>query len=188
MNSPSTPASVQRISHKVCLLGDPSVGKTSLVRRFVHDRFDDTYLSTIGVKVSRKQLYLAGPVGPTEVSLVVWDLAGGEPLSDLRRSYLRGSSGALLVADLTRPDSLSHLRGYADDLREVCPGARMVLLVNKADLQDSARITQAEVEPLARDLQMTCFTTSAKTGQAVETAFRHLGQLLVEAPASAERT
>ena len=73
-----TAAAQRSLSAKVCLLGSFAVGKTSLVRRFVHDRFDDTYISTIGVKVSRKTLMVAREEGAVELNLLLWDLAGAE--------------------------------------------------------------------------------------------------------------
>lgn len=91
------------LSKKVCLLGDFAVGKTSLVRRFVHDYFDDQYLSTIGVKVSRKTINIAQGEQIVELTMMLWDLAGSEEFTHLRASYLRGAAGVLLVGDLTRP-------------------------------------------------------------------------------------
>jgi len=124
------------ISKKVCLLGDFAVGKTSLVRRFIYNLFDDRYLSTIGVKVSRKTLSVSRGDEMLEVNLMLWDLAGGDEFNQARKSYLRGADGALLVCDLTRPQTLSSLQGYASVLLQMNPEARFAVAGNKRDLVD----------------------------------------------------
>ncbi len=167
-----------RISKKVCLLGDFAVGKTSLVRRFVYNAFEDKYLATIGVKVSRKTVVLPVRDGLVELALLLWDLAGSEEFSAMRASYLRGAAGAILVCDVTRPDTLAGLTAYVDDMRRVAPNAHFVVAVNKIDLPD-ARLPYAEVDAFAASLHTSCYLTSAKTGDQVEETFRHLGRLLV---------
>lgn len=167
------------INKKVCLLGDFSVGKTSLVRRFVYDRFEDKYLSTIGVKVSRKTVVV--PLGDRviDLALIIWDLAGSEEFDQFRASYLRGAAGAVLVCDLTRPETFAHLPSYVDDLRNVNPAARIILAANKADLIDQQSITPPQIEAYASDLNTPYYITSAKSGDQVETLFRQLGHLLM---------
>jgi small GTP-binding protein len=169
---------VTAYSKKICLLGDFAVGKTSLVRRFVYDLFDDKYISTIGVKVSRKTVAIPRADEVVELTLMLWDLAGSEEFTHMRGSYLRGSAGALLVCDLTRPETLDSLKTYADDLLGVSPDAQLILAANKRDLADQ-HLTSAQVEGVAADLDAPCYLTSAKTGEEVETLFRHLGRLLV---------
>lgn len=172
------------ISKKVCLLGDFSVGKTSLVRRFVYDQFDDRYISTIGVKVSRKAIVLPGVHEPVELSMLIWDLAGSEEFDRVRGSYMRGASGGILVCDMTRRQTLDGLRTYADDLHSVAPDARVVVVANKADLIDQQTLAVADVAALAQDLNAPSYTTSAKTGEQVDEMFRHLGRLLIASVAS----
>ena len=169
---------MSRISKKVCLLGDFAVGKTSLVRRFVYNAFDDKYLATIGVKVSRKTVVLPERDELVDLALLLWDLAGSEEFSAMRASYLRGASGAILVCDVTRPETLAGLAAYVDDMRRVAPDARFVVAANKVDLPD-ARLAPAEVHAFADALHTACYLTSAKTGRQVEDVFRHLGRLLV---------
>ncbi len=168
-----------QISKKVCLLGEYFVGKTSLVRRFVYDRFDDKYISTIGVKVSRKTVVVLQGTEWVEVTLMLWDMSGGEEFTQLRTSYLRGASGAILVADLTRPETFEALKDYLADLYAANRAAQMVLAANKSDLIEEQRFTPAQVEAFAEDLGVPFFLTSAKTGAEVETLFRCLGQLLL---------
>lgn len=171
---------MKAISKKVCLLGDFSVGKTSLVRRFVLNLFEDRYLSTIGVKVSRKTVVTPGPGDLVELTLMLWDLAGSEEFDAVRASYLRGASGAVLVCDLTRPETLASLTTYADDLRRVSPqAAALVVAANKLDLVEQRRIGQDELEQAAARFNAPLFLTSARTGDEVEVLFRRLGQLLV---------
>lgn len=168
-----------KISKKICLLGDFAVGKTSLVRRFVYDMFDDKYLSTIGVKVSRKTLAVTVNDQPADLTLMLWDLAGSEEFDRVRASYLLGAAGAVLVCDLTRPETLLNLAGYANDLLQNQPKTKIVLAANKSDLTEQTETSQAQIEDIAKKLQVPYFFTSAKTGDAVETLFTDLGKLLI---------
>lgn len=160
---------------KVCMLGDYAVGKTSTVRRFVKGVFDDRYLSTIGVKISRRTVVL----NEAAVNLIVWDLAGGENHARTQTNYLRGAAGALLVCDLTRPETLAAAEQYAAQLRALTPNAAFILVGNKADLRDERRITDTELAAAGERIGCATLIASAKTGEHVATAFDQLAQLLV---------
>jgi small GTP-binding protein len=170
---------VTTISKKICLLGDIAVGKTSLVRRFVYNLFDDKYLSTIGVKVSRKMLTVPADGGMVELNLMLWDLAGSEEFSQVRASYLRGAAGAVLVCDLTRSETLTSLQVYADNLRSINPNAQLAVAANKLDLSDQHELATTQIEAFAASFNAPCCLTSAKTGTEVNTLFRRLGSLLL---------
>lgn len=170
---------VTEFNKKVCLLGDIAVGKTSLMRRFVYNLFDDKYLSTIGVKVTRKTVTIPRTEDIVELNMMLWDLAGSEEFNQMRASYLRGAAGAVLVCDLTRPETLDSITGYVEDLRRVSPQAQLILAGNKNDLTDAPQFLQAQIETVAAALAVPVYFTSAKTGDEVDTLFRHLGRLLV---------
>lgn len=167
------PSAIQK---KICMLGDFAVGKTSLVRRFVEDRFDDHYLSTIGVKISRCTVAL--PQRP--VHLLIWDLAGSEEFLGVTPSYLQGAAGALLVCDLTRSSTLGLLDTYALRLRGVNARVSLILVGNKADLNDQREVDDEMLADLARDLGAPWFITSAKTSAGVEEAFQSLTRRILE--------
>lgn len=171
---------VTLLNKKICLLGDAAVGKTSLVRRFVYNLFDDKYLSTIGVKVSRKIVAVPRADGVVELTMMLWDLAGSEEFDRVRSSYLRGAAGAILVCDLTRPETVDSLRVYAASLSKVNPNAQVLILgANKYDLVDRQVLDLAQIERVAADLNASYYLVSAKTGHEVDNLFRHLGRLLV---------
>ena len=104
--SPRSPCKLGRVpmalQKKICMLGSYSVGKTSLVRRFVESIFTDVYHSTIGVKIDKKVVR----TGNEQVDLVIWDIHGEDILQKVQVSYLRGISGYLLVVDGTRRQTL----------------------------------------------------------------------------------
>lgn len=166
-------------SKKVCLLGEFSVGKTSLVRRFVYDRFDDKYISTIGVKVSRKTIVIPYKNDVADVTLMLWDLAGSEEFTKVRASYLRGSAGAILVCDLTRKDTLLQLSSYVRDLHSVSPDAELIIAANKSDLMTQHQITVEQISEAANQIGAAFYLTSAKHGDDVESVFRQLAKQLV---------
>lgn len=171
------------LNKKVCLLGDFAVGKTSLVRRFVHELFDDRYISTIGVKVSRKTVTVARKHDVVEVTMMLWDLAGSEEFNQMRASYLRGASGVLMVGDLTRPATFTSLPDYLSDVLRYSPDAAVVMAANKADRLQNDGSELAILQPvqsLAANLHASLYLTSAMTGDEVEQAFRQLGRLMAQ--------
>lgn len=142
------------------------MGKTSLVHRYVEGRFDDKYLSTIGVKISRKSIEFDNH----QVNLIIWDLAGGEDFADVHDSYLSGARGALIVCDLTRSNTLHHLSEYTQQFITLNPSAHVVYLGNKNDLENEREITEDELRSICRQLHGPYLLTSAKTGEMVENA------------------
>ncbi len=167
------------ISKKVCLLGDFAVGKTSLVRRFVYNRFDDQYLSTIGVKVSRKTMVVPRENDIVELTIMLWDLAGSQEFDNVRASYLRGVAGAVLVCDLGRGKTIDGLPTYVEELYKINPNAHITITGNKVDLIAPPQLEVAHVEQMATRLNLPFFLTSAKLDTGVEDLFRQLGKLLV---------
>jgi small GTP-binding protein len=168
------------VQKKICMLGAFAVGKTSLVRRFVEGRFDDRYLSSIGVKISRKPVVVA----QATVNLIVWDLAGSEDYNGLQASYLQGAVGGIVICDLIRADTLRSWEYYTHRLRQVNPGARVVLVANKSDLVEACALSDGDLRRanvLCDDGTgiPPCFVSSAKTGENVEAVFRRLAELLV---------
>ncbi len=168
------------VKKKICLLGSFSVGKTSLVRRFVYDVFDDFYLSTLGVKVSQK---LMPPVEQEDgvfrqFQLMLWDIEGQEKFNDYLQNYFQGSAGAVLVLDLTRKDSWPVLSDLKQQFLQLNSDAKFVLAANKVDLIPEDHPHAHEIVEFARDLQTEYFLTSAKDGRNVEALFHHLSSQL----------
>ena len=165
------------IQKKICMLGDFAVGKTSLVRRFVEGKFDDRYLTTIGVKVSRRPVEL--PDLPP-VNLLIWDLAGGEEYTGVQANYLQGSSGALLVCDLSRAGTYATLTPYAQRIKDLNPKSVVIIAGNKVDLVEQRAVEDQQLAELAASLGANWFITSAKTGEGVETAFNLLAAEILD--------
>ena len=163
------------LQKKVCVLGAFGVGKTSLIRRYVESIFSDSYLTTVGVKISKKTI----PVDTDTMTLILWDVAGEDDVTAIRMSYVRGAAGYLLVADGTRPETLEVARSIqgraAAELGQDVP---FLILLNKADLQVEWGIAAESIEALEQ-AGWTVVRTSAKTGDGVEDAFQSMARRLL---------
>jgi small GTP-binding protein len=159
------------LQKKICMLGSFSVGKSSLVRRFVESMFDEQYHTTIGVKVDKKIVRANGE----EVMLVLWDIYGEDVFQKMRMSYLRGMHGYILVVDGTRRQTLDDALTLNDRVLGEIGKVPAVLALNKFDLADQWEIEQAQEAQLT-SAGWRLERTSAKTGDAVEKAFLHLAQ------------
>jgi small GTP-binding protein len=164
----------RKFIRKVCLLGDGGVGKTSLVRRFVEDSFRDEYIVSFGTKVSKKVLDL----GEVELTVMLWDILGQKSDDALHSAYYKGANGALLVCDVTRIQTVEHLNKWKESFLRAVPGAKIVLVANKADLDP--KIDMEKLEAAAGILGGRVIMTSAKTGEGVEAAFLELGKRIME--------
>jgi small GTP-binding protein len=153
------------------MLGAYAVGKTSLVSRFVRSIFSDKYLTTVGVKVDKKTVKIAGQ----ELSLMVWDLAGEDDFYQVRMSYLRGSAGYLLVADGTRGATLDKAFDLHRRAETEIGQVPLILVINKLDAIEDWEINETDLASLS-DSGWQVVATSAKTGVGVNEAFWALGQ------------
>lgn len=164
------------IQKKVCMVGFFATGKTSLVRQFVHAKFSDKYLSTVGVKIDRKEVAVDG----AQVNLLLWDLEGRDGVQDLQTSYLRGASGIIYVVDGTRRETIERLGELRESVQGAIGETPALVALNKADLREQWTITDADTGSLAGQAWHV-FTTSAKTGDGVEAAFLWLAEHMVKA-------
>ncbi|MFB3922916.1 MAG: Rab family GTPase [Terriglobia bacterium] len=162
------------IQKKICMLGSFSVGKTSLVRRFVESIFSDAYLTTVGVKIDKKQVEVDGQ----NLTLMLWDIYGEDEFQKLRMSYLRGASGFLLVVDGTRRDTLDKALAIKQEADKALGIVHSVLVLNKCDLAEQWEIESEREETLVRQ-GWTVVRTSAKTGQGVEEVFTELARAML---------
>lgn len=160
------------IQKKVCMLGAFAVGKTSLVARYVRGVFSDKYLTTVGVKIDRKDLR----VGAQDLTLLLWDLHGDDEYQPLRPSHLRGSAGYLLVADGTRRDTLDQALLLQRRVEAELGSVPWLLVLNKLDLASEWEIDERRRAELGPGVVL----TSARTGQGVEEAFQWLGARVLE--------
>lgn len=158
------------LQKKICVLGGFGVGKTSLVKRYVESIFSESYLTTVGVKIDKKTVDLSSD---RNVNLILWDIAGEDDTSSLRMSYLRGSAGYVLVADGTRPSTLEVALSLRQRVEADYGPLPCVLLLNKNDLKEQWAIHDAKLEEL-RQNGWWARASSARTGEAVEDAFREL--------------
>lgn len=183
----------RRIMAKAVLVGDKAVGKTSLIRRYVTDQFDDRYLLTLGAKVTKKIEPVRLPEKGLDVSLEmnVWDIMGQAGFRELaKEAYFHGSRGILAVADLTRKSTLGGIHAWIQAVHDVAGPVPVILLANKKDLAAQAEVTPADVATTVTELGCPWFLTSAKTGENVEAAFRSLASEIVRkyvAPEAADR-
>jgi len=168
------------VQKKICLLGDFGVGKTSLVRRFVEDRFEDKYLTTIGVKISRKTI--ERPYG--SMNMLIWDLAGSTGFDSFTNpSYMQGTAGAAIVCDITRRETLTIVAEYARQARIMNPKIHLVFVCNKADLAGTRVISDPEIASVSSTFgDGTFFLTSARTGERVEDVFFTLAEKIDARP------
>jgi len=160
---------------KIVLLGDQSVGKTSLITRFMYDTFDNTYQATIGIDFLSKTMYL----DDRTVRLQLWDTAGQERFRSLIPSYIRDSSVAIVVYDITNRASFMSTSKWIDDVRsERGTDVIIVLVGNKADLSDKRQVTLEEATQKSTQLNIMFMETSAKAGHNVKTLFKKIAMSL----------
>jgi len=174
---------VQRMKVKVCLVGEGAVGKTALIRRYIHDQFDDRYISTLGAKVSKKELLVKRPKGGADIAvdMTIWDIMGEKGFRELlKEAYFHGAQGILAVCDVTRKDTLGELHDWIAAVHKVTGQIPIQFLANKADLAKQQAMSEEDVRKVAEVHKSGYLFTSAKTGQNVENGFQALAGQIAE--------
>jgi small GTP-binding protein len=156
---------------KVCMVGEFSVGKTSLVSQFVNSIFSETYLTTVGVKIDKKSV----SVGNITSDLIIWDIAGGSDSRGMLDTYIRGAHGFLYVIDGTRPSTLDLVEQVISERSAPTPA---IVVINKVDLKESWKLSDADLKRI-HSWNIPTLETSAKLGSNVEESFTELTRKMV---------
>lgn len=159
------------IQKKICMVGVFATGKTSLVQRFVYSIFSDRYLSTVGVKIDRKEILL----GDQNIILMLWDLEGRDGTRDVNASYVRGAHGVIYVVDGTRRETLDGMFDIHAKVKGSLGEIPSVVAMNKSDLANDWRLESSD-EKAVSDGGLHRIRTSAKTGEGVEETFRWVAE------------
>ena len=164
---------------KIIVLGDPGVGKTSLILRYTNNAFRRSYIPTLGVHVSDKVF----KINNVFIQLVIWDLAGQQKFDTMRHQFYVGSDGFILVFDITDPTSFENLSNWFLDIQNQFKNQNELVgyvIGNKCDLVGNIKIKSENAEELAGYLNLNFMETSALSGKNVEKVFSQLAQLLYD--------
>jgi small GTP-binding protein len=167
----------KNIIKKVCVLGEEAVGKTSLIRRFVVEKFDDKYIATIGTKSSKKTMSIKTGDLNVNLTMIIWDILGQKKFSELKRSAYKGANAAFIVLDLTRMETLLTFEEWLTSLYDVAPDIPIAVLANKSDLKP--QFGAEEIKQVIGDHNFPYYLTSAKKGTNVNHAFNTLGNMMI---------
>ena len=172
----------KRMKMKACLVGEASVGKTALVRRFVLDQFDGAYVQTLGTRIYKREITVRHGKGSLAVDMTVWDIMGQKGFRELLKdAYFIGAHGVLAVADVTRASTLADLKGWIQNVHEIAGQVPVVLLANKWDLRENAEVGELQIAETAESFGARPFLVSAKTGDNVAAAFQELADRIASA-------
>jgi small GTP-binding protein len=165
-------------SNKLIFCGDYQVGKTSLIRRFVENKFEEDYISTIGVQLSKKTVLLSKK---TKINFIIWDIGGQRQFDINRARFYNGANAAFIVVDRTRPDNLQSVEKWYNDLmKSIKRKIPIVIVGNKSDLKDELVINEEEIKEVAKQFDFHYIMTSALTGENVNDAFLYIAYRVVE--------
>ena len=154
---------------KILVIGESAVGKSCLLLRYTDNKFQETFMTTIGVDFKTKYIDIDG----NHVKLQIWDTAGQEKFRSITKAYYRGAHGILVVFDISRRDTFNQTRMWIDSIKDASSDSIDVILIgNKCDLERA--VTKEEAEDLAAQYKIRYFETSAKDNTNVEEAFTYL--------------
>ncbi|MCY3411265.1 MAG: GTP-binding protein [Candidatus Heimdallarchaeota archaeon] len=173
-----------KATFKILLLGDGAVGKTAVVQRFVHGKFQANYQMTIGMEPYSRYEAIDG----VKVVYSLWDIAGQDKFKAMRQIFFQGAKGTIIVFDLTRRETFEHVKSWTEESKAEADDQLLLLIGNKHDLEDEREVSFSQAKELSEQLGFIDYIeTSAKTGVNVEEAFRQLGKELLRKHAPKNR-
>ncbi len=170
------------IIYKVIVVGDPSIGKTSLIRKFVQDQFEVDYIPTVGVNISKQPIEIMVGNKKIKINLMIWDLAGQGQFYMLHKVYYNGANGIILAFDLTRTYTFTNVKNWHAELMKFGLSSKPMMLVgNKADLKKEIKVSDAHIEHMKQQLGIAEYVeTSALDGKNVQNMFETIARLIYQ--------
>ena len=170
---------IEKYVFKIVLLGNPAAGKTSLITRYMTNRFQQAYSITVGTNISMKAVRFE----KKEIQMAIWDLAGQDSFDSVRHLYYKGARGCVLIFDLTRRKTLDSVKDWHDALIKhslVKSRIPVVIVGNKIDLVAQREVTKEEAQKVADEIGATYYEASAKTGKTVEQFFTKIAHDIID--------
>ena len=159
---------------QLLIIGDSSVGKTSLITRYANGTFKEEYLATVGIDYFTKEEIINNQT----IQVKLWDTAGQERFKSLTQNYFRNAQGVLLTFDVTNSESFDNLKDWINSIKKNMEGNNvfipLIIIGNKIDMEDSREIQKEDAQKFATENKYKYFETSAKTGEGVDDAIRDL--------------
>jgi len=168
---------------KISIFGDPQVGKTALIQRFLFDRYGEDYTPTYGTSVYKKDVPVKDPSGATQgykVTLLIWDMPGNKRYTVLHKAYYRGAEGGFVIMDAAEPSTLASVPEWVSLFREVVGPVPIILLVNKWDMVDKASYDMGPVRRVCKELDIGSMFSSGKSGENVKDMFLNLTEAILQ--------
>ena len=163
--------------YKVIVIGDPAVGKTSLLSKFAKNKFEEKYLPTVGINILKQSIELEE--NDATINLMFWDVAGQPQFYMLHRPYFNGADGVILVFDMTRSSTFSNINNWWNScVKFGLSGVPRILIGNKVDLKEERKIILPMADHLSEKLSAPYYETSALTGETVKDVFQKIAELV----------
>ena len=158
---------------KILILGDSGVGKTSILIKYINNKFDESHIATIGVDYMDKTIKYKN----INIKLQIWDTSGQEKFRSIARNFYRNSDAIFIVFDLNNKDTYDSIKQWINDVEEYCPNIKKILLGNKSDLEKN--VSEEIIKNFAKENNLQYFETSAKNGTNIKEAFKAMVDLLL---------
>ena len=158
---------------KILILGDSGVGKTSILIKYINNKFDESHIATIGVDYMDKTIKYKN----INIKLQIWDTSGQEKFRSIARNFYRNSDAIFIVFDLNNKDTYNSIKQWINDVEEYCPNIKKILLGNKSDLEKN--VSEEIIKNFAKENNLQYFETSAKNGTNIKEAFKAMVDLLL---------
>ncbi len=168
------------LSKKICMLGSFGVGKTSLVRRFVYNEFQECYQSTLGVQIHKQSICIGENPG-YQFNFILWDIAHIEKFDSVIKNYFHGAHGAVVVFDVTRTQTFEQVDSYLKPFLATNPQSKLIFVANKIDLIEPSDHIMEQLLQISKAYRGPFVQTSAKENRNVETVFTRLGEQFMRA-------
>ena len=163
--------------YKILILGDTTVGKTSILVRYIDNKFEKDSLATLGVDVKYKYVTLDNK----KIRMNIWDTAGQDRFRNIAKNYFKGANAVIFVFDVNNKNTLDKIKFWIDNVKENSSEDLIEVIVgNKIDIEGKHEVTKEEMESLGEKTGMETFETSAKTGEGINEVFTYLVNQLIQ--------